>query len=1105
MTENSPEIPAYDIYWKKKLKSLKDISYSRDGNYLLVGSNEGRVYFFEKDGTELWQQNLNDITCLGVSGDASRIITGNNSGSLCLISKEGRREWEKKVNGSINSLSISDDGKNICIGTDKGIIFDFNDSGNELWKHKIKGTLDGGICHSPDGKFIAVGSWDTVHLFSVEGKIIWKFKFNKKITNVSLAEKASLIAACTKGSIGFIGNEGNLISEKAIANGFKSASICDNRIYAISSNNVYIFNNRGEQQTFFEAPESLLKIYVNSKEFISAISENRIYMFSSLMKPEVNILTESLIFREKQPLKVEVLNNSPKDFELELELRSNGLTPGNFKSLVKVPANGKSNAEFLVAADKIGKCNIEFFIKNKNIKSNKNIIEVVPPKIELNISHHPKYEFNAEDDEITMIIDIENNGQGTAKKIGVVGDNNLFLPELKPEAKTSLTYKIKLPSGEHNLSKNIIYEDEFDNKFNIECSGRILVEKAPYVWGLKQPVPKITTGKTEIIKFDVKNIKKDVLNLIFNITSEKIEIKPDSKAVQLKPSESQEMEFSFMPRESGENIEFSIIIEYDGKIQKYENDIKVYAGPPHIIVKNHLPKDKYLLGEEIYETLELLNDGESAAKNIQIDGIPEKIPILEPKILKLVNRPLQSSEAKSYRSEKNRIKYEDDVGDYSIEFDSKAYTVQSPALRIKVPEINLQENIKKEVMFEITNVSNELMKGISVELSIPDDRTIIDKRAIAIETISPNTTIPAVFHMTANKEGIVDFSICAKHQGAIIAQQAGTFIVGSKTPALIIEADDGGMVQNEHSLLKLKITNTGEMEARDISIKIHCEIDKMFCKEVTPSNHSELKEIKPYESKVINLGFYPENAGRVSLIIRSFCKSIYGKDLPEKRNEVICTIRPQAQKAEKQIIVGGDYFDGGGTKIKDAVVQKCSFDQSGGNVEDSNIQKGISGQGSVDIRDSIVQRTSLGDNKKNIEKYRALCIQAFEDGKITMGERDFLNNEAIQLGLSESEKRQIEDDISRNKGVKTVNIEAYRKQAFAVFRKGKITQDERGLLDVSRFNYGLNRELQKQIENEILAALSKDNIIVEEEKFCPNCGKIIIKGTFCGDCGRKAT
>ena len=122
-----------------------------------------------------------------------------------------------------------------------------------------------------------------------------------------------------------------------------------------------------------------------------------------------------------------------------------------------------------------------------------------------------------------------------------------------------------------------------------------------------------------------------------------------------------------------------------------------------------------------------------------------------------------------------------------------------------------------------------------------------------------------------------------------------------------------------------------------------------------------------------------------------------------------------------------------------------------------------------------------------------------------MGERDFLNNEAIQLGLSESEKRQIEDDISRNKGVKTVNIEAYRKQAFAVFRKGKITQDERGLLDVSRFNYGLNRELQKQIENEILAALSKDNIIVEEEKFCPNCGKIIIKGTFCGDCGRKAT
>lgn len=54
MSENIPETPAYETYWKRKLKSLTDISQSRDGKYLLVGSNEGRLYLFDKP-ILLWQ------------------------------------------------------------------------------------------------------------------------------------------------------------------------------------------------------------------------------------------------------------------------------------------------------------------------------------------------------------------------------------------------------------------------------------------------------------------------------------------------------------------------------------------------------------------------------------------------------------------------------------------------------------------------------------------------------------------------------------------------------------------------------------------------------------------------------------------------------------------------------------------------------------------------------------------------------------------------------------------------------------------------------------------------------------------------------------------
>lgn len=1078
MTENQPEIPAYDLYWKKKLKSLKDISYSSDGTHLLVGSDDGRIYLFNNDGTELWQQNQNNLTCLDISGDSSKIIAGNNSGSLYFFSKEGNCEWEKKLNGSINSLSISDDGKNICAGTDKGIIIDFDGTGIELWKQKIKGASDGGICHSPDGKFIAVGSWDTVHLLHADGKIIWKYKFNKKITDVCVAENVSIVAVSTKGSIAFLGNDGHLISEKHIPNGFICISACENAIYAASSNNVHIFNHKGDSLSSFEVSEDILQISVNSKEFISAVSENRIYMFSSLMKPKVNIVTDSLTIGEKQPLKIEVVNSSPKELEFELELRSKELAAENLKSNVNVPAKGKSSVEFEVKPNKIGKCNVEFFMKNKNIKCDKNILEIMPLKVELNISHNPKYEFNAEDDEITMVVCIENSGRVTAKNIHIAGHDNLFLPDLKPGTKELMSYKIKLPSGNHNLLKNIVYEDEFSNKFSVYCSCSVSVKQAPYVWGIQQPVPKIITGKPATVKFNVKNIKNNILNLIFNITSEKIKIEPPNVQVSLNPSESRDLDFTFTPIEFGENIKLDIAIEYEGKKQCYSNDIKVFPGPPHIHVKNYIPKDKYLLGEEIYETLELLNDGESVARNINLNDKPLDIPLLEPRMQKVIRIPLKNDIIHSFGKEKKSIHYKDEFGDLSTDFISAGYTVHGPILEIKVPEINLNENVDKDVVFEVKNVSNELMKEISFELSIADDNTTPNKYLTTIETISPNATKLAIFRCKAHKEGIIDFNICAKHRSEIIAQKAGTFISGSKMPDLLFKADDSGMVQNAFSQLKLNITNKGEMEAIDIHLKLHCDLAKLSNK-VTPNEKPELKEIKPNESKEITFGFDPRNEGKVIFIILSSYKSKYGKVLPEIRSELSVTIRPEAYKPETQNIYYGDVLGTGAKKITDSVSQEKFYGNSSGKVDDSNIQK-------------------------NNEKYRTLCIQALEDGNITSGERDILDTEAKQLGLTDSEKKNIEDEISKNKGIKTANLEDYRKGAYAVFRKGTIKLDQRRLLDASRINYHLNRELQKQIEDAILTELSKENITVEEEIMCPNCEKIILKGTFCINCGRKS-
>ena len=140
-----------------------------------------------------------------------------------------------------------------------------------------------------------------------------------------------------------------------------------------------------------------------------------------------------------------------------------------------------------------------------------------------------------------------------------------------------------------------------------------------------------------------------------------------------------------------------------------------------------------------------------------------------------------------------------------------------------------------------------------------------------------------------------------------------------------------------------------------------------------------------------------------------------------------------------------------------------------------------------------------------IKTFRALCIQAFEDGKIMQEEKEFLDNQALSLNLTDSEKKQIEEEVFLNKNNQTANLEAYRQQAIAVLRKGKPTQDERALLDVLRIKCDLTKEQQKQIEAEILQMLPKNNAIVTETRTqkCSNCGKTSHDAIFCPECGTK--
>ncbi|MBU4223539.1 MAG: Ig-like domain-containing protein [Euryarchaeota archaeon] len=192
-----------------------------------------------------------------------------------------------------------------------------------------------------------------------------------------------------------------------------------------------------------------------------------------------------------------------------------------------------------------------------------------------------------------------------------------------------------------------------------------------------------------------------------------------------------------------------------------------------------------------------------------------------------------------------------------------------------------------------------------------------------------------------------------------------------KNPKLEFQLDDSEMIQNNYSLLKLIIINTGELEAKDISIKLQTEIEASKNSKLEV-NHEDfpriLGEIKPGERKEIHFEFRPITAGRASLTILNSCKTAQGKCLLEKKDVLYVTIQQEISKPSS-------------------------------------------------------------NNQSNLN----------------------------------------------------ADFERYRKQATALYSKGKnITDSERGMLDVIRITCNLTKEQQKQIENEIIKKQKEENIVLIE-------------------------
>ncbi len=138
------------IWDKEDLEGITSIDATHDVGEILVGTESGAVYIFNRDGsTEFIFQNQDAIKDVAIAGDGSAFAFTDYKNKLEYY--QGRTlKWKWNYPEDVNSLSISDDGKSIVIGTEDGSIFLFGESleteeGKVFTSQKISALTGGKI------------------------------------------------------------------------------------------------------------------------------------------------------------------------------------------------------------------------------------------------------------------------------------------------------------------------------------------------------------------------------------------------------------------------------------------------------------------------------------------------------------------------------------------------------------------------------------------------------------------------------------------------------------------------------------------------------------------------------------------------------------------------------------------------------------------------------------------------------------------------------------------------------------------------------------------------------------------------------------------------
>ena len=208
-------------------KSVKGsfMTITPDGTH--IGGSSSNVYaIVYKNGSPLWDYKAEDkINQVSLTPDGQILAIASSDNNVYLL-KSGFLVWKYDTKTPVTSIAVTPDSSYIVCGTgsfeskegeapkDYGV-FLFDGNGKLLWSQKIGYTVSS-VSITPDGSYIALGSWDKkVHIFSKSGEHLREFKTEGNVWSVTITpDGKNVIAGSTDTYVYFLDVESMAKPEK---------------------------------------------------------------------------------------------------------------------------------------------------------------------------------------------------------------------------------------------------------------------------------------------------------------------------------------------------------------------------------------------------------------------------------------------------------------------------------------------------------------------------------------------------------------------------------------------------------------------------------------------------------------------------------------------------------------------------------------------------------------------------------------------------------------------------------------------------------------------------------------------------------------------------